>query len=187
MKARALVMIPLLALSLACAHARGVEQEFAMRPQGPGARFLTIEGAAMDALAHAHSLARLHEREGRMQGGVIRRVDGGYSYDEVSLAPARKPLRLEVTLQRDAVARFQTHPGLHQRRADLINEEPSNVDVENVLLNDPMHRPLFILTPTLEIKMISYGTSRATFVSTLGRVDERGLIILPTVSVTAAR
>jgi hypothetical protein len=172
--------VALLILSTGCMNLPTPAGAFSAAPHGVGATFMTVDGAAIDALAYAHALSRRDRVSGRMYGGVIRQVQGGYTYAEVQRATRRTPDKLTVTLNATAVARFQTHPRTGNRRADRKNEQPSSTDRRNVLKRDPQQRPLFILTPTLAIRVLRPDPrTRLARVVAIAELDRHGRIYAP--------
>ena len=67
------------AVSLAAAGAGGDCTVAERTHAEPGAVFETVEGAALDALAHAHHTTTTRD-VGRLRVGTIQRVAGGFSY-----------------------------------------------------------------------------------------------------------
>ena len=120
--------------------------------QGPGAVFPSIEAAAVDALTYAYLSARAARDVERARGGSIYGTRGGYSYDEIRVAPRLVPQRVAYTLEPGDVARFVTYPQDSDRRANWRNERPSHLDRRGVTVDDPLHRPVHILHPSLVIR-----------------------------------
>jgi hypothetical protein len=120
--------------------------------QGPGAVFPSIEAAAVDALTYAYLSARAARDVERARGGSIYATRGGYSYDEIRVAGRLVPQRVAYTLEPGDVARFVTYPQGSDRRVNWRNEKPSHLDRRSVTVEDPLHRPVYILHPSLMIR-----------------------------------
>jgi hypothetical protein len=114
---------------------------------GPGAVFPTIEDAAVDALSYTYLMARNEKDIEHMRAGTIYSVDTGYSYGEIHAARNMLTEQVSYPLRRQDVARFHMYP-LSIRK----NERVSQADRRSVDVTDPLHRPLFILHPSLEIR-----------------------------------
>ena len=124
-----------------------------LEARGPRTIFESAEAAAVDALTYAHREAREARETDRVRGGTIYRAGGGYSYGEIRVAGRVAPHRVSYTLKPGDVARFVTYPRNSNRRANWRNERPSHVDRRGVTANDPLHRPLYILHPSLSIRV----------------------------------
>jgi hypothetical protein len=123
-----------------------------LEAQGPGAVFPTIEAAAVDALTYAYLSAQAARDTERMRGGTIYATRGGYRYGEIHVAGPLSVHRVSYTLQPGDVARFAIYPPDGDRDVDRINERPSRADRRAVSFTDPLHRPLYILHPSLVIR-----------------------------------
>jgi hypothetical protein len=122
---------------------------------GPETVFPSIEAAAVDALTYTYLQARGERDLQRMRAGTIYSVDTGYSYGEIHVASTRSqnPLQIAYPLKRQDVARFHMYPSRRDpRRPTRSPERPSPPDRRSVCVTDPLHRPLFILHPSLEIR-----------------------------------
>ncbi|MDH5308098.1 MAG: hypothetical protein OEW02_13030 [Myxococcales bacterium] len=114
--------------------------------------FPSIEAAAVDALTYAYLEACATRDIERMRGGTIHPAGGGYSYGEIRVASSGKPHRLEYPLAPQDVARFELYPINGDYDVDRINERASRADRRSVAVVDPLHRPLFILHPSLMVR-----------------------------------
>jgi hypothetical protein len=151
---RALTLAALFAVSVGCAHAPLPQLEAA----GPGAVFPTIEAAAIDAVTFAHLQQRADDGSlRRVRAGTVTRVDGGFTYREVRVASRLQPGRVDFPLGPDDVAHFRTYTWAnHTNDALLLNrvrERPSRDCQRLVDRIDPLHRPAFILTPSLAVRV----------------------------------
>ncbi len=126
------------------------------RPQleawGPGTVFPSVEAAAVDALIYTYLQAsNAHDIE-RMRAGTIYSVDTGYSYGEIHVASSLLPYRVAYPLKQRDVARFHMYPLATDRDVSRTNERATQADRRSVTVTDPLHRPLFILHPSLVIR-----------------------------------
>ncbi len=126
------------------------------RPQleawGPGTVFPSIEAAAVDALVYTYLQASNANDTERMRAGTIYRVDTGYSYGEIHVASSLLEYRIAYPLKPQDVARFHMYPFATDRDVNRGNERTSQADRRSVAVTDPLHRPLFILHPSLVIR-----------------------------------
>ncbi len=123
-----------------------------LEARGPGTVFGSIECAAVDALIYAHSQAQI-ARDDRMRGGTIYATGAGYSYGEIVVAGgALLPRRIAYALEPRDVARFHYYPRSGKHDLDRKSEVASRVDRRSVRFGDPLHRPLYILHPSLVIR-----------------------------------
>jgi hypothetical protein len=127
--------------------------EPALEARGPGTVFPGIDAAAVDALTYAYLLALAAHDTERMRGGTIHRVDGGFSYGEIRVAGPLLPASLRQPLKTRDVARFVVYYRTGRRSVDRANERPSRADRRSVRFVDPLHRPLYILHPSLVIRV----------------------------------
>jgi hypothetical protein len=127
-------------------------EEAGLAAQGPGTVFPSIEAAAVDALTYAYLSAKTARTAERARGGSIYATRGGYSYDEIRVAGRLAPHRVSYTLKPGDVARFVIYPPDSDRRVNWRNERPSVVDRRGVTFKDPLHRPLYVLHPSLVIR-----------------------------------
>ena len=123
-----------------------------LEARGPGAVFASIEAAAIDALAYAYLQAQAAHNTELMRGGTIYATRGGYSYGEIHVAKPASAHRVTYTLKPQDVARFATYPRDFRRDVNRANERPSRVDRRAVSFTDPLHRPLYILHPSLAVR-----------------------------------
>ena len=143
--------------------------ESGLKAQGPGAVFPSIEAAAVDALTYAHLSARAVRNVERARGGSIYATRDGYSYDEIRVAGRLVPQRVPYTLEPGDVARFVTYPRGSDRRVNWRNESPSHLDRRGVTVEDPLHRPLYVLHPSLVIREYRDEAQALTDVADLRR------------------
>jgi hypothetical protein len=168
---RARAKIGLLALLIACAGlpltARAADGGHAgLRAQGPGTVFHSVEAAALDALSYAHLEETPIDRQ-RLRVGAIYRVPNGYSYAAPKRSAAASPLMapsVRYRLRAIDVARYLIPPRGGRGRIDRLNEEPSVKEKQIVDELDPVHRPVYQLTPSLNI--VSYRQGGQTTVVT---------------------
>jgi hypothetical protein len=80
-------------------------------------------------------------------------VDGGFSYGEIQVAGPLLPSQLQLALKPQDVARFVIYYRTGRREEDRANERPSPADRRFVRFVDSLHRPLYILHPSLVIRV----------------------------------
>ena len=119
---------------------------------GPTTVFPSIEAAAVDALTYAYLQGLATRSSERMRGGAIHRTADGYSYGELYAAGPTDPNQIGHALQSQDVARFLIYPRVGRNWINHVNERPSQVDRRSVRVTDPLHRPLYILHPSLVIR-----------------------------------
>ena len=124
-----------------------------LRARGPGALFASIEAAAVDALTYAHLQALEARDTARIRGGTIYVVDGRYSYGQIQLGNPLTPHRLSYRFGPQEVARFHAYPVYPNPLTNRANERPSRADRRSVGFVDPLHRPLYVLHPSLAIRV----------------------------------
>jgi hypothetical protein len=122
-----------------------------LEARGPGTLFGSIECAAVDALIYAY-LQTQTSRDDRMRGGTIYKAGGGYSYGEIVVAGPLLPDRISYALKPRDVARFHVYARAGGHHAKLTSERPTRSDRRSVRFGDPLHRPLYILHPSLVIR-----------------------------------
>jgi hypothetical protein len=126
------------------------------RPQheawGPETVFPSIEAAAVDALIYTYLQASNENDLERMRAGTIHSVDTGYSYGEINVASSLLAYRIAYPLKPQDVARFHMYPVSKNLEVSRGNERATQADRRSVAVTDPLHRPLFILHPSLVIR-----------------------------------
>jgi hypothetical protein len=124
-----------------------------LEAEGPGALFTSMDAAAIDALTYAYLQAREACDPEFMRGGTIYPVgEGFYSYGEIHRANRWERHRISYILKPRDVARFHLYPVNRDAAINLVNERPSRVDLRSVRTVDPLHRPLYILHPSLGVR-----------------------------------
>ena len=119
---------------------------------GPGTVFLSIEAAAVDALIYTYLQASSTHDADRMRAGTIFRAGKGYSYGEIYAAKNLLTHRVAYPLKQQDVARFHMYPLATDRDVRHNNERATQADRRSVAVTDSLHRPLFILHPSLVIR-----------------------------------
>jgi hypothetical protein len=119
---------------------------------GPGTVFPSIETAAVDALVYTYLQARNARDTERMRAGTIYSVDAGYSYGEIHVASRSLAHRIAYPLKQQDVARFHMYPLAAGHAVNRVNERATQGDRRSVAVTDSLHRPLFILHPSLVIR-----------------------------------
>jgi hypothetical protein len=121
--------------------------------EGPGALFSSIEAAAIDALTYSYLQARDACDPEFMRGGTIHPIgEDHYSYGEVHHADRWSAHRISYIFKPRDVARFHLYPVNQDTDDNRINERASRADLRSVSVVDPLHRPLYILHPSLAIR-----------------------------------
>jgi len=157
--------IPILALTallgLGCAQLPQLPSDFVaalksppleLDARGPGSVFDSVEAAAVDALKFSYLQARETGDMERMRAGTIERAGAGYTYSEIHVANPRAQRRIEYLFAPQDVARFHVYPPHTNRDVNRISERLSPKDQRSVSVIDPLHRPLYVLHPSLEIR-----------------------------------
>lgn len=111
----------------------------------------TIEAAVHDAFAAAEAEAGPADRD-RMRLGTIRRVAGGFRWTvpvrSRATVGAMAPLQVRFRLGPDDVAVYSVHPRSGEASLDQRNERIGRGEQKLVDEQDPLHRPLFVRTPS---------------------------------------
>jgi hypothetical protein len=115
--------------------------------------FASIEAAAVDALTYAHLQALEARDTARIRGGTIYSVDGRYSYGQIQRGNPLTPHRISYRFGPHDVARFHAYPVYQDVLKNRAIERPSRVDRRSVDFVDPLHRPLYVLHPSLAIRV----------------------------------
>jgi hypothetical protein len=143
-------------VTLGCAPMGYFTANLEDRPQleawGPETVFPSIEAAAVDALIYSYLQARNEHDMERMRAGTIYSVNTGYSYGEIHVAKALLERLINYPLKQRDVARFHLYPLTSSYEDNRTNERASQEDRRSVAVTDPLHRPLFILHPSLVIR-----------------------------------
>jgi hypothetical protein len=170
-------LLPFMVASLACSTA-GTRTETSgemSRVEGPGAVFFSVEAAVMDAMAYVHG-QRYPMGRPELIAGTITRVDGGFSYTAPVSSRGHSALSrpfVRFRLGPDDAASFLVYSCLHDRNIDRENEAPSKSVMQIVDELDPEHRPLFLLTPSLNV--VQYHGER---IRSIARLGEGGAYIM---------
>jgi hypothetical protein len=154
----------MLAASAACtvaslSAAAASDPRAGIRAEGPGGVFHSIEAAVLDALVTAHLTATPRDRE-RLRVGTIYRVANGFSYTAPQRAAASSPLMrqsVRYPLRSIDVASYVIWPRSGEARSKRSNETPCEEWIRIVDELDPAHRPLYVLTPSLDVVRYSRG------------------------------
>lgn len=129
-----------------------------LEARGPGTVFASIDEAAIDALIFAYLQAVATRDTERMRGGAIHQTDAGYRYDGIHTASRLNPGRISLGLKTRDVARFSIYPRIGIHEVDRASEYISRADRRIVDIVDPLHRPVYVLHPSLIIR--AYEGSR---------------------------
>jgi hypothetical protein len=156
-------------MAMGCATSSRYQIADDLEAAGPGTIFSSVDAAAVDGLTYAYLTARQTGQTALAHGGTVVRVDGGFTYEELEVANKRSPMTLTLILRPHTVAQFRTYPRTDDPRVNRLNEKVSRSDRRNVDSSDPMHRPLFVLTPRLLVKSYEGGGDPMQEVANLGR------------------
>jgi hypothetical protein len=160
----AIARVTLLAAALACAGAplapaRAEEVRGDDWIEGPGPVHPSIEAAALDALATAHRTATPRQQR-QLRVGTIHRVAHGYSCTAPQPATrsySAMPQRVRYRLHRTDVASYVIPPRTATRRRAQATERPFREANRIVGKLDPLHRPIYVLSESLEVVRYSSG------------------------------
>jgi hypothetical protein len=160
---RGACLIALVALA-ACAGAPPVSPTASgapdgVRAQGPGAVFPSVQAAALDALANAHRTATPRDRS-RLRVGAIHRVAHGYAYSAPRRAATSTPLMHQSVrhpLHPNDVASYVIPPRTAERRSSRGHAMRVRRTQHIVDELDPAHRPIYVLTGSLDVVSYSHG------------------------------
>jgi hypothetical protein len=146
-----------------------------LHARGPGALFTSVEAAAVDALTYAYLQAYKERDTARIRGGTIYPVGRHYSYGEIQLGKPLTPQRISYRFGPHEVARFHVYPRVRDVLANRANERISRVDRRSVSTIDPLHRPLYVLHPSLAIRAYRGGDSQRAEVANLRKLERTPL------------
>jgi hypothetical protein len=136
-------------------RSQSAKPEFIMRSESPHLRaaILTLAAALGLGCAQLPQAPRLAVSTfDALEVGLEAQGPGVVA---VATATARLPLsahRVSYTLKSQDVARFAIYPRDRDRDVNRANERPSMRDRRTVSFIDPLHRPLYILHPSLVIR-----------------------------------
>jgi hypothetical protein len=172
--------IPILALvtllGLGCAQLPQLPSDFAaalksppleLKARGPGSVFDSVEAAAIDALTYCYLEAREARDMDRMRAGTIERSGAGYTYSEIHVANPLDQRRIEYVFAPQDVARFHVYPPHTNHDINRTSERLSTKDKRSVSVIDPLHRPLYVLHPSLEVRSYSGADREVVEVASL--------------------
>jgi hypothetical protein len=140
---------------------------FELEARGPGSVFDSIEAAAVAALTFCYLQARETGDMERMRAGVIERSGAGYTYHEIHTASLVAKRRIEYVFAPQDVARFHVYPPHTNHDINRTSERLSTKDKRSVSVIDPLHRPLYVLHPSLEIRSYSGADREVVEVASL--------------------
>jgi len=138
-----------------------------LEARGPGAVFDRVEAAAVDALTFSYLQAREADDMERMRAGTIRRSGTGYTYGDIQVANPLAQRQIEYVLGGQDVARFHVYPPHTDRDVNRRSERLSTKDWRSVNVIDPLHRPLYVLHPSLAIRAYGGGDGETVEVANL--------------------
>jgi hypothetical protein len=138
-----------------------------LEARGPGVVFESVEAAAVDALTFSYLQARESGEIERMRAGTIRRSGAGYTYGEIHVASPLEQRKIEYLFSGQDVARFHLYPPHADRAVNRGSERLSAKDWRSVNVIDPLHRPLYVLHPSLAIRAYGVAESETIEVASL--------------------
>ena len=156
--------LALLAACVACAGAppsstAANDPRAEIRAEGPGAVFPSVQAAALDALASAHRTASARDRQ-RLRVGSIHRVAHGFAYAAPQRATGSSLLmrqRVRHRLRPIDVASYVIPPRSAEWISPRSDETPDRRMQRVVDELDPVHRPVYVLTQSLDVVSYSHG------------------------------
>ena len=163
-------------LGLGCAQSLQLPSDFLaalkappleLEARGPGSVFDSIDAAAVDALTFCYLQAREARDMERMRAGTIERSGAGYTYREIHVANPMAQRRIEYVFAPQDVARFHFYPSHTDHDVNRTSERLSTKDWRSVRVIDPLHRPLYVLHPSLAIRAYRGVVSEAVEVANL--------------------
>ena len=165
-------LLPFL-MTVGCASGPNSSRQAAdISAQGPGTVFFSIETAAYDALSYSYLLSRADRKPAHSMGGSIYSVAGGFSYTSPNRAEKFNPDEVNYPLRPEDVAHYHTYPRHWDRNVNLSRENFSKFDRRVVNSVDPLHRPSFILTPKLKVKVYRGNRDGTLFLAKLGEWND---------------
>jgi len=177
MRSPAILILALTALlSVGCAQLPQLPSDFVaglknppleLETRGPGAVFDSVEAAAVDALTFSYLQARESGEMELMRAGTIQRVSAGYTYGEIHVASPLAERQIEYVFSGRDVARFHLYPPHADRDVNRSSERLSAKDWRSIAVIDPLHRPLYVLHPSLAIRAYSGADSETIEVASL--------------------
>lgn len=123
----------------------------AQAPAGAGSTVQPSIDAAVEAAFAAARQAEGPRVRGRLRIGTIRRVQGGFAWVEPEVSPsgvgAMRSVRVRLRLRPEDVAIYGIHPRSGRAGFDRANESVTRRKRQQ----DPLHRPLYVLTPSRRV------------------------------------
>jgi hypothetical protein len=135
-----------------------VDRSVAGRAASPASDAQAVYPTIDEAIAAAFEAASRNPgaaQRGRLRFGTVRRVEGGFAFtvpvrSEASVN-ATSPMRVRLRLVPADVAVYGLHPRSGHADLDRLNESINAHERRLVDERDPMHRPLYVLTPSRRI------------------------------------
>lgn len=132
----------------------------------------SIEAAVDAAFVAADRASGPAERD-RLQIGTIRRVEGGFAWVAPALSAtsvgAMTPVRVRLRLGPEDVAIYGLHPRTGLADLDRANEGVTRPERRLVDEQDPLHRPLYVRTPSRRV--VRYPAAGPESVEVVRRED----------------
>ncbi len=134
------------------AEARTAQTPFA----APAQPHATLEAAAHAALLEAWSGTTGHNRD-QLRVGAILQNGGDFTWLEPQRSKAGHVPVVRLGLHADHAATYIVHPRTGSAAVDRANERITRGEKRLVDRVDPLHRPIFVLTPSGRLLSYSHG------------------------------
>jgi hypothetical protein len=116
----------------------------------------TLEDAARAALVEAWTGTVFHNRD-RLRVGSIVQSDGEFVWLEPQSSKAGPEPVVRLGVRANHAATYIVHPRTGSTTVDRANEQITKHEKRLVDRIDPLHRPIFILTPSGRVLAYSHG------------------------------
>lgn len=118
------------------------------QPAGASRRaWHSLSAAAHAALAEARRDDRPGRRD-RLRAGLIVRRGASYVWLDPEVASSTNAARVRVEIRHDQAATYVVHPKTGNLEVDRASEGVTRAERRLVDRVDPLHRPIFVLTPS---------------------------------------
>lgn len=117
----------------------------------------TLQGAALAALVEAWT-GTVRRNHGQLRVGAILRTDGEFTWLEPQLPKAGHVSVVRLGIHANHAATYIVHPRTGSATVDRANERITRHEKRLVDRVDPLHRPIFVLTPSGRLLSYSHGS-----------------------------
>lgn len=121
-------------------------------------RYATMDGAAFDALVRARKMTRSFET-GRIQVGSIVRSQDEFDWLPPIMSASESRSVVRFAIVENHVATYIIHPRTGIFSVDRENEQITAREMKLVDQVDPLHRPIYVLTPRGRLLTYRHGES----------------------------